>query len=260
MNFDLNEEQRMWQEVVHDFVSREVKSRASHVDEAEEFNQVAASKMGPIGLLGLYVEEEYGGTGVDAISAAIAIEELGWGCGSTALALAAHNGLGCAPITMFGNSEQKQRFLPEVTGAKPGSIARLAALALTEPDAGSDLKGGVRTHAVLEGEEWVINGSKMWCTNASLASYIITLVRTSQTKDSRSLSLIIVPTNTPGLHIGPAEKKMGLKGSPTHAVTYENVRVPQNNLLGEVGNGLRQTLTILDGGRVSIGALSVGLA
>ncbi|MBE0408296.1 MAG: acyl-CoA dehydrogenase family protein, partial [Anaerolineales bacterium] len=120
MNFDLNEEQRMWQEVVHDFVSREVKSRASHVDEAEEFNQVAASKMGPIGLLGLYVEEEYGGTGVDAISAAIAIEELGWGCGSTALALAAHNGLGCAPITMFGNSEQKQRFLPEVTGAKPG--------------------------------------------------------------------------------------------------------------------------------------------
>jgi butyryl-CoA dehydrogenase len=260
MNFDLTEEQRMWQEVVHDFVSREVKTRAKHVDEAEEFNQEAARKMGRIGLLGLNIEQEYGGTGVDAVSAAIAIEELGWGCGSTALALAAHNGLGCAPITMFGNKDQKQRFLPELSGSKSGDDVRLAALALTEPDAGSDLKGGVRARAVLEGEEWVINGSKMWCTNASLASYITTLVRTGETKDSHSLSLIIVPTNTPGLHIGPAEKKMGLKGSPTHAVTYENVRVSQSNLLGEVGQGLRQTLTILDGGRIGIGALSVGLA
>jgi alkylation response protein AidB-like acyl-CoA dehydrogenase len=260
MNFDLTEEQRMWQEVVHDFVSREVKTRANHVDEAEEFNKEAARKMGNIGLLGLNIEQEYGGAGVDAISAAIAIEELGWGCGSTALALAAHNGLGCAPITIFGNEDQKERFLPEVSGSKTGDTVKLAALALTEPDAGSDLKGGVRTRAFLEGDEWVINGSKMWCTNASLASFIITLVRTSQTKDSRSLSLIIVPTNTPGLHIGPAEKKMGLKGSPTHAVTYENVRVSKSNLLGEVGHGLRQTLTILDGGRIGIGALSVGLA
>jgi alkylation response protein AidB-like acyl-CoA dehydrogenase len=260
MNFDLTEEQRMWQEVVHDFVSREVKTRANHVDEAEEFNKEAARKMGNIGLLGLNIEQEYGGAGVDAISAAIAIEELGWGCGSTALALAAHNGLGCAPITIFGNEDQKERFLPEVSGSKTGDTVKLAALALTEPDAGSDLKGGVRTRAFLEGDEWVINGSKMWCTNASLASYIITLVRTSQTKDSRSLSLIIVPTNIPGLYIGPAEKKMGLKGSPTHAVTYENVRVPKSNLLGEVGHGLRQTLTILDGGRIGIGALSVGLA
>jgi alkylation response protein AidB-like acyl-CoA dehydrogenase len=260
MNFNLTDEQRMWQEVVHDFVFREVKSRANHVDEAEEFNMDAARKMGNIGLLGLNIEQEYGGAGVDAISAAIAIEELGWGCGSTALTLAAHNGLGSAPITIFGNEDQKERFLPEVSGSKTGDTVKLAALALTEPDAGSDLKGGVRTRAILEGDEWVINGSKMWCTNASLASFIITLVRTSQTKDSRSLSLIIVPTNTPGLHIGPAEKKMGLKGSPTHAVTYENVRVSKSNLLGEVGHGLRQTLTILDGGRIGIGALSVGLA
>ena len=260
MNFDLTEEQRMWQEVVHDFVSREVKTRASHVDEAEEFNMEAARKMGAIGLLGLNVEEEYGGAGVDSISAAIAIEQLGWGCGSTALALAAHNGLGCSPITMFGNNDQKSRFLPRVTGRNPGDSVMLAALALTEPDGGSDLKGGVRTHAYLDGDEWVINGSKMWITNASLASYIITLVRTSQSRDSRSMSLIIVPTNSPDLHIGPPEKKMGLKGSLTHAITYDHVRVPQENLLGEVGQGLRQTLTILDGGRISIGALSVGLA
>lgn len=260
MDFDLTDEQRMWREVVHDFVSREVKPKAGHVDEAEEFNMEATRRMAPVGLLGLNVPEEFGGAGVDSISAAIAIEELGWGCGSTALALAAHNGLGCSPITLFGNDDQKRHFLPAVTALSPGNDVSLAALALTEPDAGSDLKGGVRTRAYLDGDEWVINGSKMWCTNASLAGYIITLVRTSQTDDSRSLSLIIVPTDTANLHIGPPEKKMGLKGSPTHAVTYENVRVPRQYLLGEIGQGLRQTLAILDGGRIGIGALSVGLA
>jgi len=260
MDFDLTEEQRMWQGVVHDFVAREVKTRATHVDEAEEFNMPAARKMGNVGLLGLSVEEQYGGAGVDSICTAIAIEELGWGCGSTALAIAAHNGLGCAPITMFGTNDQKRRFLTQVTGVQSGDDAKLAALALTEPDAGSDLKGGIRTHANLDGDMWEINGSKMWITNASLASYIITLVRTSQSTDSRSLSLIIIPTDAANLHIGPPEKKMGLKGSLTHAITYDHVRVPRENLLGKVGEGLRQTLSILDGGRISIGALSVGLA
>ena len=260
MDFDLTEEQRMWQGVVHDFFDREVKTRATHVDEAEEFNMPAARKMGNVGLLGLSVEEQYGGAGVDSICTAIAIEELGWGCGSTALAIAAHNGLGCAPITMFGTNDQKRRFLTQVTGVQSGDDAKLAALALTEPDAGSDLKGGIRTHANLDGDMWEINGSKMWITNASLASYIITLVRTSQSTDSRSLSLIIIPTDAANLHIGPPEKKMGLKGSLTHAITYDHVRVPRENLLGKVGEGLRQTLSILDGGRISIGALSVGLA
>ena len=258
MNFDLTEEQRMWRAAVHDFVAQEVKPRAQHVDEAAEFNWEAVRKMGPIGLLGLNVSEEYGGTGLDPVSAAIAIEEIAWGCGSTALALAAHNSLGCAPVSMFGSDEQKERFLPGVVSG--GKETRLAALALTEPGAGSDLKGGVRTRAELDGAEWVINGPKMWCTNASMANFIVTLVRTDPNGGSRSLSLIIVPTDTSGLRIGPPEKKMGLKGSPTHALTCENARVPAELLLGEEGEGLHQTLAVLDGGRVGIGALSVGLA
>jgi alkylation response protein AidB-like acyl-CoA dehydrogenase len=256
MNFDLTEEQLKWKEIVHDFVSKEVKPSARKVDEEGQFNWQATHKMGPIGLLGLNVPEEFGGAGVDAISAAIAIEELGWGCGSTALSISAHNGLGCAPLSLFGSVEIKERFLPPVATGK----GKLAALALTEPDAGSDLQGGVRTRAELVNGEWLINGTKMWCTNASIADFIVTLVRTEPKGGSRSLSLIVVPTDTPGLHIGPPENKMGLKGSPTHAVTCEEVKVPENYLLGKVGEGLRQSLTVLDWGRVGIAALSVGLA
>jgi len=256
MDFELNEEQKMWRETVHDFVNREVKTKAREVDEEESFNWEAARKMGPLGLLGLNVPEAYGGAGVDPISAAIAIEELGWACGSTALAIAAHNGLGCAPIALFGTEQQKQRFLPPVVSGK----GKLSALILTEPGAGSDLQGGVRTRAEKQGSEWVINGSKMWCTNASIADYIITLARTDPSGGAHSLSMIIVPTDTPGLYVAPPEKKMGVRGSPTHAVTYENVRVPVDLLLGQEGQGLRQALTVLDGGRISIGAISIGLA
>jgi len=256
MNFDLNEEQKFWQETVHDFVANEVQPKAREVDVTGEFNWTATRKMGPLGMLGLNIPEEYGGAGVDAVSAAIAIEELGWGCGSTALAIAAHNGLGTTPIVLFGSEELKKKWLPLVASGKN----KLAALALTEPGAGSDLQGGVVTKAVKDGNEWVINGAKMWCTNASIAEYIITLVRTDPSGGSRSLSLILVPTGLPGLSIGPAEKKMGLHGSPTHAVTYEDVHVPLENLIGEEGKGLQQTLSTLDGGRIGIGAISTGLA
>src|SRR4030043_2092002 len=152
MNFDLTDEQRMWRDAVHDFVAREVKPKAHEVDETAEFNWPAVRKMGPLGLLGLNIPEEYGGSGVDAISAAIAIEELGWGCGSTALAIAAHNGLGTSPIVLFGSEEQKKYYLPKVASGK----GRLGALALTEPGAGSDIQGGGRTHAEQIGEGWVI--------------------------------------------------------------------------------------------------------
>jgi alkylation response protein AidB-like acyl-CoA dehydrogenase len=256
VDFELSEEQRLWRNIVHEFVVREVKPKAHQVDETGEFNWEATRKMGPLGLLGLNIPEEFGGPGVDPISAAIALEELGWGCGSTGLAVAAHNGLGCAPIALFGGEVLKQRFLPRVASGEGG----LAALALTEPGAGSDLKGGVRTRAQLKGDEWAINGSKAWCTNASLAEFIVTLARTDPGGGSRSLGLIVVPTDASGLHIGPAEKKMGLKGSPTHAVTYEDVRVPAENLIGQAGQGLNQTLTVLDGGRIGIGALCIGLA
>ncbi|HEY9152141.1 MAG TPA: acyl-CoA dehydrogenase family protein [Anaerolineales bacterium] len=255
MDFDLTDEQRLWKKSVHDFVEKEVRPKAKEVDERSEFNWDATRKMGPLGLLGLNIPEQYGGSGVDAVSAAIAIEELGWGCGSTALAIAAHNGLGTTPLVLFGNEELKQKWLPLIASGKN----KLASLALTEPGAGSDLQG-IKTKATKSNNEWIINGSKMWTTNASIAEYIITLVHTGTGNGSRSLSMILVPTNAKGLTIGPAEKKMGLHGSPTHAVTYEDVRVPLNHLIGEEGRGLHQTLTTLDGGRIGIGALSIGLA
>ena len=256
MDFDLNQEQKLWQKSVHDFVAKELQPKAHEVDVTGEFNWTATRKMGPLGLLGLNIPEEYGGSGVDAVSVAIAIEELGWGCGSTALAIAAHNGLGTTPIVLYGSEDLKTKWLPLVASGKN----KLAALALTEPGAGSDLQGGVVTKALKDADEWVINGSKMWCTNASIAEYIITLVRTDPAGGSRSLSMILVPTDSTGLKIGPAEKKMGLHGSPTHAVTYEDVHVPLDNLIGEEGKGLQQTLSTLDGGRIGIGAISVGLA
>lgn len=256
MNFELTDEQKQFREVVHDFVAKEVKPRARHTDEAAEFNWPAAKKMGPLGLLGLEVPEEYGGAAVDAISAAIAVEELGWGCGSTALAISAHNGLALGPIVRYGNEEQKSKWLPYLTSG----ANKLGCLALTEPGAGSDLKGGVQTAAVKEGDSWIIDGAKMWMTNASISDLMVVLCRTDRNESNNSLSHVLVPSNTPGIHIGPAEKKMGLKGSPTHAVTFEEVQVPLENVLGREGYGLQQTLATLDSGRVGIGALSVGLA
>ena len=256
MDFELNDEQKLFQRTVHDFVAKEVKPLAQHTDEAAEFNWTAAKKMGPIGLLGLEVPEEYGGAEVDAISSAIAIEELGWGCGSTALAISAHNGLALGPLVKYGTQAQKEKWLPLLATGK----GKLSCLGLTEPGAGSDLQGGVKTRAEKKGDTWVINGSKMWLTNASISDLMVLLVRTDPQGGSRSLSQILVPSDTPGVSIGPAEKKMGLKGSPTHAVSFTDVIVPLENLLGVEGQGLHQTLEVLDSGRVGIGALAVGLA
>ena len=168
MDYELTSEQRELRAVVHDFVAAELRPRARHTDETGEFNWPAVRKMGPLGLLGLEVPEAYGGAALDAVSVAIVIEELGWGCGSTALAIAAHNGLGLGPLVAYGTEQQKQHWLPRLTSGQ----GKLACLSLTEPGAGSDLKGGVRTKATPEGDSWIIDGSKMWMTNASISDLL----------------------------------------------------------------------------------------
>ncbi len=253
MNFDLTPEHQRIRAEVRRFAEQEIAPRARHVDETGEFPAETLRKMAELGLMGLPFPEEYGGAGADSISTAIAIEEIARACGSTALIYSAHLGLGCAPIAMFGTEEQKQRFL------RPAAEGRhLGAFALTEPHAGSDA-GATRTTARLENGEWVINGAKMWITSASVAGHLIVTAVTDP-GERHSISAIIVPAGTPGLSFGRPEAKMGLRGSITNAVTFEDVRVPEENLLGRRGRGLQQFLAVLDGGRIGIGAMAIGLA
>jgi alkylation response protein AidB-like acyl-CoA dehydrogenase len=254
MDFELNQEQQMYQKAVRDFCEGEIKPYAAEIDRTGELRWEAIRKMPTLGLTSLQVPEEYGGAGLDTISAAIAVEELGRVCGSTALSLSAHNGLGCGPIIKWGTEEQKQRYLPKLISGE-----HLGALALTEPNAGSDLNGA-RTLAVRDGQTWVINGAKAWITNPKFAPVITVFLRTSTEQTSRSFSMILVEPTTQGVTLHTPEKKMGLKASPTQMINFDDVRVPVENLLGPEGNGMYQTLETLDGGRISIGALSVGLA
>lgn len=255
MDFELTQEQRMYQRAVHDFCAAEIKPYAGEVDESGELRWEAIAKMPALGLTGLQVPEAYGGANLDTISVVIALEELGWACGSTALSIAAHNGLCCAPITNWGSEAQKERYLPGLTGGKV-----LGSLALTEPGAGSDLAGGVQTAGVKEGDSWIIDGSKAWITNPKHAPVIVTLVRTDKEAGTRGFSMILVEPGTDGLTIHPPEKKMGLKGSPTQMLSFDEVRVPLEATLGEEGRGFHQTMQTLDSGRIGIGALSIGLA
>ncbi len=249
MNFDLPEEHRMLQEMAREFVAKEVTPRARHVDETGEFPWETLRAMGKLGLLGLNVPERYGGMGADALAAALLLEEIGKGCGSTGLTVAAHLGLACGPLVFFGSEAQKQRWLKPMAQGK-----MLGCLGLTEPGAGCDLRG-IRTTAVRDGDGWVINGSKMWLTNGAEAGLAILLCRTGD-----KFSHFLVPTDTPGVQFDPPEQKMGLHGSHTYAVSLEEVHVPAENLLGTEGRGLAQTLQVLDGGRIGIAALSLGLA
>jgi alkylation response protein AidB-like acyl-CoA dehydrogenase len=253
MHFELTDDQQAVRRLVREFAAKEIAPRARHVDETGEFPAATFRKLGELGLMGLPFPEEYGGAAADSVSAAIAVEEIARACGSTALAYAAHVGLGSAPIAMFGTDEQKRRFL------QPAAEGRhMAAFALTEPHAGSDA-GATRTNARLDGDEWVINGQKMWITNAPVAGHLIVTAVTDP-GERHSVSAIIVPAGTPGLSFGKHEPKMGLRGSVSTAVMLEDVRVPQENLLGRRGRGFVQFLQVLDGGRVSIGAMAVGLA
>ncbi|MBL8133358.1 MAG: acyl-CoA dehydrogenase family protein [Anaerolineae bacterium] len=255
MDFELNHEQKMWQRTVRDFCEAELKPFAAEVDETGSLRWEAIRKMRDLGLTTLEAPEAHGGFEMDAISVTLAMEELGRACGSTALSVAAHNGLGCSPIKRWGTPEQQAKWFPSLLDG-----AHLGALALTEPQAGSDLLGGVQTRAARDGDDWVINGAKAWITNAGIAPVITVLLRTGSSGGSHDFSMMLVDTTAPGLTIHPPEKKMGLKGSPTHMLSFEDVRVPAGSILGEEGGGFHQTMQTLDNGRIGIGALSVGLA
>ena len=254
MDFELSEEQRMIRQAVREFAEKEIAPQARHVDETGEFPVETFRKMGQLGLMGIPFSEEYGGAGADSLSAAIAIEEVARACGSTALAYAAHMGLGSAPIALFGSEEQKRQFLMP---AAQGNY--MAAFGLTEPHAGSDA-GATRTTARLDGGDWVINGAKMWITNAPVAGHIIVTALTEPGKGKNGISAIIVPGGAQGMSFGKHEPKMGLRGSVSTAIAFEDVRVPKENLLGERGRGFIQFLQVLDGGRIGIGAMAIGLA
>lgn len=255
MNFELTKEQQMLQEMVRDFAEKEIKPYAREVDETSEMRYETFEKLGKLGLLGIPFSEEYGGSGGDTISYIIAVEEIGKACGGTGLSYAANTSLGASPIYYFGTEEQKREWLvPLAKGETMGAFG------LTEPNAGSDA-GGTRTRAVLDGDEWVINGEKCWITNASHSRQIIVTAVTGKKDNGRNIvSAIIVPTNTPGVTISTPYEKMGVRGSNTCEIILENVRVPKENLLGDEKKGFSQFLFTLDGGRISIAALSVGIA
>ncbi|PEZ80631.1 acyl-CoA dehydrogenase family protein [Bacillus sp. AFS017274] len=255
MDFSLTKEQQMIKEMVKEFAEKEIKPIAIELDVKSMFAEDVFKKMGKLGLLGIPFPEEYGGSGGDTISYAIAVEEVGKACGGTGLSYAAAVSLGASPIYYFGTEEQKQKYLVPITTGET-----LAAFGLTEPNAGSDA-GGTRTTAVLEGDEYVINGEKTWITNASYSRTVtVTAVSGKDSKGKNIISAFIVPTDTQGLTINSNYEKMGVRASNTCEIILDNVRVPKKNLLGDPDKGFKQFLFTLDGGRISIAALAVGIA
>src|SRR5690625_331197 len=255
MNFEFTKEQEMIRQMVRDFANDVIAPRAIEIDRDAKFPKDIFDQMGELGLLGLPIPEEYGGAGADTISYALAVEEIGRVCGSTGLSYAAAVSLGASPINMFGTETQKKTYLQPLAEGRA-----LAAFGLTEPNAGSDA-GGTKTTAVLEGDQYVINGEKCFITNASFAETLIVTAVTGKNEKGRNvISAFIVPTNTKGVTITSNYDKMGVRGSDTAEIVLEDVRIPKENLLGDKEAGFKQFLKTLDGGRISIGALGVGIA
>ncbi len=252
MAFQLTPEHQALRAMVREFAEKEIIPYAAEWDRTHHFPVDVVHKMGELGLLGIVFEEEYGGGGGDFLSLCIAIEEIGRADQSMGITLEAAVGLGINPIAAFGTAEQKARWLPNLLAGRT-----LAAFGLTEPGGGSDAAGATRTRAVLDGDEWVINGSKAFITNSG--TDITSVITVTAVTGDDEISAIIVPAGTPGLIVEPAYDKLGWHASDTHGLVFEDCRVPAENLLGERGRGFHQFLATLDDGRIAVGALSVGL-
>ena len=252
MNFDLDSEHELVRSTVREFARERVAPLAGELDREGRFPLELVAGMAELGLMGMTIPEEYGGAGTDTVAYAIAVEELTRVDSSVAITMAAHHSLGTLPIFYFGTEEQRRQWLPDLAAGKG-----LAAFGLTEPDAGSDA-GATRTRAELRDGEWVVDGSKIFITNAGteLTRCVTITARTGEDE----ISNIIVPNGTPGYEISRPMKKLGWRASDTRELSFKDVKVPEGNLLGPRGQGFHQFLQILDGGRISIAAMGVGLA
>jgi alkylation response protein AidB-like acyl-CoA dehydrogenase len=254
MNFELNENQKMITQMVRDFAEREIRPNIMKWDEAQELPRETLRKMGELGLLGVLVPEEYGGAGFGYMEYITAISEVAKVCGSIGLSMAAHNSL-CTGHTMyFGNEEQKRKYLPKLASGE-----WLGAWALTEPNTGSDAMR-MQCTAKRDGDHWVINGTKTWITHGKSSDMVVAIVRTGDLLDSHGMTAFVVERGTPGLKAGKKEDKLGMRCSETAEVIFEDCRVHESQMLGKEGDGFIQAMKILDGGRISIAALSLGIA
>ena len=259
MDFTLSKKHEMARQLFKEFAENEVKPLAQEVDETEHFPEETVAKMQKLGFMGIPVPKEYGGQGCDPLTYIMCVEELSKVCGTTGVIVSAHTSLCADPILTYGTEEQKQKYLvPLAKGEK------LGAFGLTEPGAGTDAQG-VQTKAVLDGDEWVLNGSKCFITNGSYADYYIIIAITSVDTDARGrkkkkFSAFIVEKGTPGFTFGTKEKKMGIRGSATYELIFQDCRIPAANLLGQRGKGFPIAMHTLDGGRIGIAAQALGLA
>ncbi|MBQ9238794.1 MAG: acyl-CoA dehydrogenase [Treponema sp.] len=259
MDFTLSKEQLMAQQLFRDFAQNEVKPLAAQVDEEEMFPEETVKKMAKLGIMGIPVSKEYGGAGGDILTYAMCIEELSKVCATTAVIVSAHTSLCIDPIMHYGTEEQKRKYVPDLASGK-----KLGAFGLTEPGAGTDAQGQ-QTVAVLDGDHWVLNGSKIFITNAGFADVFIVIAITGTVTDkkgrtSKEISAFIVERNFPGFSVGKHEKKMGIRGSSTCELIFEDCIVPKENMLGMQGKGFNIAMGTLDGGRIGIAAQALGIA
>jgi alkylation response protein AidB-like acyl-CoA dehydrogenase len=254
MNFDKNENQEMIAQMVRDFAEKEIRPNMKKWDDDEIFPVETMKKMGELGLLGIFIPEEYGGSGFSYFEYATGLMELGRVCGGVGLSVAAHNSLCTGHIYYHGSEEQKRKYLPKLASGE-----WIGAWGLTEPNTGSDAMR-MKTTAVKEGNEWVINGAKNWITHGLSGDVAVVLIRTGELLDSNGITAFIIEKGTPGFSAVKIKEKLGVRASETAELIFDNVRVPEENVIGQVGMGFKQAMQILDGGRISIASLSCGVA